>query len=79
MDNSSEEDQTKSVGRGKLLLVGALGSILGAAAALLLAPWRGAEARKKLKEGAAKAGAAAKEKATVIFRRAKGEEQEEEQ
>jgi gas vesicle protein len=48
--------------------MGVLGSVVGAAAALLLSPWRGAEARLRLKERAkdvgSKVGGTAKEMAT---------------
>ncbi len=37
-------------GVGGVLLAGLLGSLVGAAAAMLLSPWRGAEARLRLKE-----------------------------
>ena len=52
---------------GALAVVGLLGTAVGAAAALLLTPWRGAEARLRLKERAkdvgTKVGAKAKEMA----------------
>ena len=52
---------------GGALVVGLLGTAVGAAAALLLTPWRGAEARLRLKERAkdvgTKVGAKAKEMA----------------
>ena len=52
---------------GALVVVGLLGTAVGAAAALLLTPWRGAEARLRLKERAkdvgTKVGAKAKEMA----------------
>jgi len=54
-------------GAGALVVVGLLGTAVGAAAALLLSPWRGAEARLRLKERAkdvgSKVGAKAKEMA----------------
>ena len=54
-------------GGGALVVVGLLGTAIGAAAALLLTPWRGAEARLRLKERAkdvgTKVGAKAKEMA----------------
>jgi gas vesicle protein len=69
--NQGEEDQGKPHGRGgagKLVVVGVLGSVIGAATAMLLSPWRGAEARLKLKERAqdvsSKVGEKAKEMAT---------------
>lgn len=85
------EKSGRSGGRGGLLVVGFLGAVAGAVAGLLLAPWRGAEARAKLKEGARKAGAAAKEgavkagaagaaakeKLTAALRRGESEEEDE--
>jgi gas vesicle protein len=59
------EGETPAGGQGKkFFLVGLLGAAAGAVTALLLTPWRGAEARAKVKEGASKAGAAAKEGAS---------------
>lgn len=56
------EESPEPGGQGKkLFLVGLLGAAVGAVAAMLLTPWRGSEARQKVKEGAVKAGAAAKE------------------
>ena len=63
----------------KFFLVGLLGAAAGAVTALLLTPWRGAEARRKLKEGAQKAADAAKsaaEKAADAARRARGGQDE---
>ena len=87
---TSTAERTTGPGHGKLLLAGLVGSVVGAVGALLLAPWRGAETRQKVKEGAAKlkesalkakdsaakAGAAAKEKAQSVLQRAKGEEED---
>jgi gas vesicle protein len=50
--------------RGVALAAGIIGSVIGATAALLLSPWRGKEAREKVREGASKAGAAVKERAS---------------
>ena len=59
-------------GQGKkFFLVGLLGAAVGAVTAMLLTPWRGSEARQKVKEGAAKAGAAAKEGAAKASAAAK--------
>ena len=56
------EEPRKPTGQGtKFFLVGLLGAAVGAVTAILVTPWRGSEARAKVKEGAAKAGAAAKE------------------
>jgi hypothetical protein len=69
------ETEKSSGGRGKMLLAGLLGAVTGAVAGLLLAPWRGADARRKLKESAA----AAKDKVgTAILYRRRGETAEEE-
>lgn len=59
-----EQPETRPAGAWKkLFLVGLLASIGGAVAGLILAPWRGAETRRKLREMAAAAGTAAKDKA----------------
>jgi gas vesicle protein len=56
------EESPKAGGHAKkFFLVGLLGAAVGAVTAILVTPWRGSEARQKVKEGAAKAGAAAKE------------------
>lgn len=56
------DDTRKPGGQGKkFFLVGLLGAAVGAVTAVLVTPWRGSEARAKVKEGATKAGAAAKE------------------
>jgi gas vesicle protein len=58
----TEEEPPNPSGQGKkLFLVGSLAAAAGAIAALLLTPWRGSEAREKVKKGAAKAGSATKE------------------
>jgi gas vesicle protein len=58
----SKETENKAGGQSKkFFLVGLLSAAAGAVTALLLTPWKGAEARSKVKEGASKAGAAAKE------------------
>ena len=60
--SEEQEGREKTGGAGKkFFLVGLLGAAAGAITAMLLTPWRGSEAREKLKEGAQKAGAAAKE------------------
>ena len=83
-------EQTENETRGqakKFFLVGILGAAAGAVTAFLLTPWRGAEAPPKLKEGAQKAGAAAREAAAkagkaasdaaaAAARRARGEHPE---
>ena len=48
-----------------------LGSVIGAAAALLLSPWRGAEARLKLKERAQDVSSKVGEKAKEMAVKAK--------
>jgi len=89
---SEEIEKKTSEQAKKFFLVGLLSAAAGAVTALLLTPWKGAEARAKVKEGAAKAGAAAKEgaakaaeaakaareKAAELARRAKREQAEEE-
>jgi gas vesicle protein len=64
-----EERKVPRTGR-KLLLAGLLGSVLGAVAGLMLAPWRGADARRKLKDAAGAAGASAKEKGAAVREKA---------
>ena len=54
---------------GRALLVGVLGTIAGAATALLLTPWRGVEARRKVKESATAAGSAIGKKAGSLLSR----------
>ena len=61
---------------GRTLLAGVLGTIAGAATALLITPWRGSEARRKVKESATAAGSAIGRKAGSLLSR--GEESEEE-
>jgi gas vesicle protein len=61
-----EHGQSKQPGRagtGKVVLVGVLGAAVGAVAALLLSPWRGAEARLRLKDRAKDLGSKAKDMA----------------
>ena len=62
-ESTPAADETRTPGgQGKkFFLVGLLGAAVGAVTAILVTPWRGSEARAKVKEGAAKAGAAAKE------------------
>jgi hypothetical protein len=76
---SAEEQKPKhSGGRARLLAAGLFGAVAGAVAGLLLAPWRGPEARAKLKEKAAAAGTAAREKLTAALRRGESEEEDDE-
>ena len=62
-------------GAGALVVVGLLGTAVGAAAALLLSPWRGSEARQRLKERAkdvgSKVGAKAKDVGSQVGAKAK--------
>lgn len=62
-------------GAGALVVVGLLGTAVGAAAALLLSPWRGSEARQRLKERAkdvgSKIGAKAKDVGSQVGAKAK--------
>jgi gas vesicle protein len=62
-DESRPDQEAHSTGgQGrKFFLVGLLSAAAGAVTAMLLTPWRGSEARQKVKEGAQKAGVAAKE------------------
>ncbi len=87
-ESRPEEEAQTTRGQGrKFFLVGLLSAAAGAVTAVLLTPWRGSEARQKVKEGAQKAGAAAKEgaakagkavkeKAGDVARRARGTEAE---
>ena len=74
--SESEEQYTSSGGIVKTVVIGVLGTIAGAVAAVLLTPWRGAEARRKLKDGAAAARSAATKKAAALRGRDEGEEDE---
>jgi len=77
MPHHREEDapaghEHSSRGRaGVALVAGVIGGILGAAAALLVSPWRGEEARSKLKERVGEMGSAVKGKASEIADRVK--------
>lgn len=44
------EEQKAGGAAGKVALAGAIGAVVGAATAMLLSPWRGAEARLRLKD-----------------------------
>lgn len=70
--SESEEQDTSSGGIVKTVVIGVLGTIAGAVAAVLLTPWRGAEARLKLKDAAS----AATKKAAALRGRDEGEENE---
>ena len=71
-ESRPEEEAQKPSGQGKkFFLVSLLAAAAGAIAAIFVTPWRGSEAREKVKEGATKAGAVAKEgaaKAAVAAR-----------
>ena len=73
-DSNAAEDR-HGRGTGALVVVGLLGTAVGAAAALLLSPWRGSEARQRLKERAkdvgAKVGAKAKDVGSQVGAKAK--------
>jgi len=72
---SESEEQGSSSGRlVKTVIIGLLGTVAGAVAALLLTPWRGVEARRKLKDGAAAARSAASKKAAILRGRDKADE-----
>lgn len=78
-EDDLEEEQGKKAEAsrgwfGRTLLAGVLGTIAGAAGALLLTPWRGEEARRKVKESASAAGSAIGRKAgSLVSRGEKGE------
>ena len=73
-DSNAAEDR-RHRGAGALVVVGLLGTAVGAAAALLLSPWRGSEARQRLKERAkdvgSKVGAKAKDVGAQVGAKAK--------
>lgn len=46
----AEGEAGRRRGAGRVVFAGLLGALVGAAAAMLLSPWRGAEARLRLKE-----------------------------
>ena len=71
-----EEGSAPSGRRGRTLIVGLLSAVAGAVAALLLTPWRGAEARQKVKDGAAAARSAVNKKTASLGRRKKEEKSE---
>lgn len=78
-EEQGKEAQSSRGWFGRTLLAGVLGTIAGAATALLLTPWRGAEARRKVKEGATAAGSAIGKKAgSLVSRCRKGEGEDEE-
>jgi len=72
--DKSEEEHEKVHTRGgacKMVVAGVLGSVIGAAAAMLLSPWRGAEARLRLKERAKDVGSKVSDKAKDVAAKAK--------
>jgi len=73
-ESNAAEDR-RHRGAGALVVVGLLGTAVGAAAALLLSPWRGSEARQRLKERAkdvgSKVGAKAKDIGSQVGAKAK--------
>jgi gas vesicle protein len=58
----SQEEGGRRGGAGRFVVAGLLGALVGAGAALLLSPWRGAEARLQLKERGKEFAEAAKRK-----------------
>jgi gas vesicle protein len=54
-----------------MVAVGVLGSVIGAATAMLLSPWRGAEARLRLKERAKDVSSTVSDKAKEMAAKAK--------
>ena len=72
--DKDEKEQEKHHGRGgagKMVAAGVLGTVIGAAAAMLLSPWRGAEARLRLKERAKDVGSKMGDKAKNMAVKAK--------
>jgi len=82
-DDSKEEQGEKAEASrgwfGRTLLAGVLGTIAGAATALLLTPWRGVEARRKVKESATAAGSAIGKKAGSLLSRGEKHEGDDEE
>ncbi len=76
MSNQQEElqmgEEKQPTGVGRLVFAGALGSLIGAGAAMLFSPWRGAEARLRLKYHVKEWGATAKQKTIGLCRRRRG-------
>jgi|GEM_PF-1973701 len=80
MAESNEEEQAERGGSraAGLVIAGLIGSVIGAAVALLLSPWRGHEAREKVKQGASAVCGAAKKMVGAFPRmRERGGAQEE--
>ena len=73
--DSNAAEGRRHRGAGALVVVGLLGTAVGAAAALLLSPWRGSEARQRLKEKVtdvgSKVGAKAKDVGSQVGAKAK--------
>ncbi len=57
---------------GGLVLATAIGSLIGAGVAMLFSPWRGAEARLRLKYQLKEFGTASKQKIIGLCRRRRG-------
>lgn len=76
MSNQQEElqigEEKQPTGVGRLVFAGALGSLIGAGAAMLFSPWRGAEARLRLKYHLKEWGSSARHRASGLVRRQKG-------
>ncbi len=58
----AEGEPRRRRGAGRVLFAGLVGSLVGAAAAMLLSPWRGAEARLRLKQRSKELAEGAKKK-----------------
>ena len=73
--DSNAAEQGHGRGSGAVVVAGILGAAVGAAAAMLLSPWRGPEARERLKERAkdvgSRVGAKAKDVGTQVGAKAK--------
>lgn len=68
----SEGEGGRRRAAGRFVVAGLLGALVGAGAAMLLSPWRGAEARLQLKERGKEFTEAAKKK----FREKMGKEED---
>jgi len=66
------EEEKPLPGVGRLVIACAFGSLVGAAAAMLLSPWRGAEARLRLKYRLRECCSVARHRAIGMGRRHKG-------